>query len=112
MDEAYIPYLDYPGMARVSFKRPDFIVLSRFRQFRIEAIALNLASWGMRLHLRGVAGQIWTGPHAFQNDRRLTRFDTLWRNTRLMVLASVVVWVFPTTVGAYRLYKELKDGRP
>jgi hypothetical protein len=99
-------------MAKVSIKRPDFIVLSRLRQFRIETIALDPASRGMRLHLRGVAGQLWTGSRLFQNDRRLTRFDTLWRNTRLMVLASVVVWVFPTTMGAYRLYKELKDGRP
>jgi hypothetical protein len=47
-------------MAKVSIKRPDFIVLSRLRQFRIETIALDPASRGMRLHLRGVAGQLWT----------------------------------------------------
>jgi hypothetical protein len=112
VDEGYIVYSDYPGMARVSFKRPDFIVLSRLRQFRIEEIAPDSAQRGMRFRLRGVAGQLWTGSRVFQNDRRQTRFDALRLNTRLMVLGSVIVWVLPTTVGAYRLYKEVKNARP
>jgi hypothetical protein len=103
-----ITYPDYPDVKKVSFKPPDFLSLARLQKFRIEEIALDPEQQGMRLRLQGIARHVKTGPQAFPKDHRLTRFDTLWQNPRLMVLFGIVVWVFPTTVGGYRLYKELK----
>ena len=41
-------------------------------------------------------------------DHLLTAFDVLWHSPKLMILFSIVAWIFPTTLGAYRLYQDLK----
>jgi len=103
-----LTYPDYPDVKKVSFTPPDVLGLARLQKFRIEAIALDPEHQGMRFRLQGIAGHVKTGSQAFPKDHRLTRFDTLWHNPRLMVLFGIIVWVFPTTVGGYRLYKEIK----
>ncbi|NIR47461.1 hypothetical protein GWO43_03175 [candidate division KSB1 bacterium] len=103
-----IAYPDYPKIETVAFQAPDFIGLDQLEKFRIEEIALNREPKGIRLRLNGTAGHIRTGSRAFPKDHRLTLFDRLWQNPQLMILFSIVVWVFLTTVGAYRLYKEVK----
>ncbi len=101
-----IAYSEYPKMDKVSFRA---IGLGQLEKFRIEEIALNPEHPGIRLRLSGIAGQIRTGSRDFPRDNRLTQFDRLWRNPQLAVLFSIIVWVFPTTVGGYKLYKEFKD---
>ena len=103
-----ITYPDYPKVEKVTFKPPDFIGLDRLKNFRIEEIALDPKHKGIRLRLNGVTGHVRTGSREFFKDHRLTLFDTLWHNPRLMVLLSIIVWLFPTTAGGYRLYKELR----
>jgi hypothetical protein len=103
-----ITYPDYPDMKKVSLTPPDFLILARLQKFHIEEIALDPEHQGMRFRLHGIARHIKTGPPAFPKDRCLTRFDTLWQSPRLVVLFSIIIWVFPTTVGGYRLYKELR----
>ena len=76
-------------------------------KFRIEEIALNRQNGGIQFRLDGLAGHIRSGPPEFLKDHRLTRFDALWQNPRLVILFSILVWVFPTTLGGYKLYKEL-----
>jgi hypothetical protein len=104
-----ITYPDYPKIGRVSFKATDFIGLDRLEKFRIEKIDFYSEHKAMHFRLDGIADHVKTGPFQFARDHRLTRFDTLWQNTKLTVLFGVIVWVFPTTVGAYRLLKEIKE---
>ncbi len=108
MEGGQITYPEYPAIAKASFTASDFIGLDRLEKFRIEEIALDPEHKGMRFRLSGVAGHIRTGSRAFSRDHRLTRFDTLRQNVKLTALFGIVVWVFPTMVGGYRLYKEFK----
>ncbi len=108
LNDGEITYPDYPDVKKVSFKPPDFVSLASLQKFRIEEIVLDPEHQGMRFRLHGIARHVKTGSPAFAKDHRLTRFDTLWQNPRLLALFGIIVWVFPTTVGAYRLYKELK----
>lgn len=103
-----ITYPGYPNMKNVPFEASDFIGLDRLEEFRIEEMTLDPQHNGIRFRLNGVAGHIRTGSQEFPEDHRLALFDTLWQNPQLVVLFSIVIWVFPTTVGAYRLYREVK----
>jgi hypothetical protein len=104
-----ITYPDYPKIEKVSFQASDFVGLDRLDKFRIEQMALDPEQKGVRFRLNGIAGYVRTGSREFPKDHRLTLFDTLWQNSRLMVLFSIIVWVFPTTIGGYKLYKEVKS---
>ena len=103
-----ITYPDYPKIGNVSVKGSDFIGLDQFETFHITEIALVAKPKGMRFRLDGMANHVKTGSVQFAKDHRLTRFDTLWHNTRVTVLFAILVWVFPTTVGAYRLLQEVR----
>lgn len=105
-----IHYPDYPNIEKVSFKAPDFMGLGQLEQFQIKEISLDQTCKGIRFLLDGIAGHIMTRSGAFKKDHRLTMFDTLWQNPRLIILFSVIVWVFPTTLGAHRLYKQVRGG--
>lgn len=106
-----LTYPDYPEIERIPLKASDFIGLGGLKKFRIEQIMLDPERKGARFRLNGVATDIGTGSREFSKDRRLTRFDTIWQNPRLVILFSIIVWVFPTTVGAVRLYKDIKKER-
>jgi hypothetical protein len=103
-----ITYPDYPKIGKVSFKAPDFINLADLDRFQIEQIAPDPKYNGFRINLVGVAGQVRTGTQGYSKDHRLTIFDSFWQNQRLIVLFSIVVWVFGTTLAGYKLIKELK----
>ncbi len=103
-----ITYPDYPKIGNVSVKGSDFIGLDQFETFHITEIALEAKPKGMRFRLDGMANHVKTGSVQFAKDHRLTRFDTLWHNTKVTVLFAIIVWVFPTTVGAYRLLQEVR----
>jgi hypothetical protein len=106
-----ITYPDYPKIAKVSLKPSEFVGLDHLQKFHITEVALDRAHQGIRFRLNGIAGHIRGGLVAFSKDHRLSRFDILWDNPRWMALFSIVLWVFPTTVGGYRLYKEVRGGR-
>lgn len=103
-----ISYPDYPDMKKVSFKASDFISLDQLEQFQVQEMSLSQEDKGLRLRLSGIAGYIKTGSQEFPQDHRITLFDALWHEPNLAVLFSIVVWVCATTVGAYKLYKEIK----
>lgn len=103
-----ISYPDYPEIEEVVLRGSDFVKLGKLNDFYIERIALDQDNNGIVFRLHGIAGYIKSGAHGFSKDHRLSAFDKLWNNPRLVILFSIIIWVFPTTVGAYRLFKELK----
>lgn len=107
VEDGVITYPDYPDIERIPVKASDFIALDGLKKFRIQQIVLDPESEGLKLRLGGIATHIATASPEFKNDYRLTRFDQLWKNKRLVILFGIVVWVFPTTVAAMRLYKDL-----
>ncbi len=102
-----IIYPDYLKVEKVFFKAPDYISLDQLDKFQIEEIALDTEHKGIKLRLNGITGRLRTGSREFPKDQRLTLFDTFWQDSRLVILFSIIVWVLPTTVGGYRLYKEI-----
>jgi hypothetical protein len=103
-----ISYPDYPKLGKIFVKASDFIGLDRLERFRIEQIALDREHQGIRFRLNGVTGHVRTGSAEFPKDHRLTRLDAIWQNPRVTGLLSLVAWALPTSVGAYKLYREVK----
>lgn len=102
-----ITYPDYPAQNKVTVDQHDFIGLGKLEKFFMTRVNFDQEKKQIELRLVGVAGQIQTLSGAIREDRRLTRFDTLWHGSRQTVLFSILVWVFSVTVGAYKLYKDL-----
>lgn len=105
----YLSYDDYPQMERVAFAPPDFLGLGQLGKCRIEEMTQDEERQGIRLVINCVAGHATIGSPEFPRDCRLSLFDILRQSPRLIVLASMVAWVFPTTVGGYKLYKEIRS---
>ena len=104
-----IRYPDFPSMDKVVVDPHDFLGLDRLDRFFITELGLDPDGKNIRMRLAGIAGHIQTLDGANREDRRLTRFDTLWYGLKPAVLFSILVWVFSVTLGAYKLYKEFKQ---
>jgi len=104
-----ITFPDYPHLGSVSVSKDDAIGLVQLNRFTIKEISLAANGSGMHLVGIGMAKQIRTKTGQIPIAYRLTKFDDLWRNERLAVLFTIVVAVFTTSLGAYRLLKEFKQ---
>jgi hypothetical protein len=102
-----ITYPDDPKADGIPLNTADFIVLGELKRFRIEKIELDPATHSMQLTAGGMAGVLRTGKEGFGQDRRITNFYRLWHSPQLILLFGIVIWVFPTTVAGYKLYKEV-----
>jgi hypothetical protein len=106
--EGSIIYPKYPQLKEKTVRPPDFLSLENLEKFQIKEIGFDPHKQGIFLRMEGIAGSIRSGTQDFIRDYRLTLFDTLWLNPRLMIIFSILVWIFPTTVGGYKLFKELR----
>jgi hypothetical protein len=102
-----ITYPDDPKVESVTLNSTQFLAIGDLKQFRIEKIELDPSTHSLQLTAGGIAGVIRTGTAGFGQDRRLTYFDRLWHSSQLILLFSIAVWLFPTTVAGYKLYKEV-----
>jgi len=103
-----LSFPDYPAMARSPLKPPDVLVLAGLERFHVEAIAP--VAQGIRVRASGVAREIRAGSGPSVRDLRPSRFDVLRQNRALVAVFSIAVWVVPTTIAGYRLYRELVGG--
>ena len=103
-----ITFPDYPHLETISLSKDEAIGLEHLDRFTIQEIALADDAAGMRLIGEGMVQQIRTKTGQLPIRYRLTAFDSLWHNPQLAVVLAIVAWVFPTTLGAYRLWKEFK----
>ena len=104
-----IRYSDFPTKDKVVIDPQDFLGLDQLDRFFITRLEVEPGGKQIRVRLAGIAGHIRTLAGAATEDRRLTRFDTLWYGAKPAVLFSILVWVFSVTLGAYKLYKEFKQ---
>jgi len=107
--DAEVAYPDYPAVAAARVKATDAIVLDGLHQFRIEEISGAAEGKGLHLRMSGVASRVTAGSPEFMRDHRLTRFDAVWRSPGLVALFGIAVWAFGTTLGGYRLYREIRS---
>jgi hypothetical protein len=108
-DEGTMTFPDYESLlGSIAIKKDEAIGLEQLDQFTITEISLTAKANGMHLKGNGMAKQIRTKNGQIPINRRVTKFDELWHNSRLQVFLSIMAAVFTTTLGAYRLWKEFK----
>lgn len=87
MEDGEILYSDHYDKKRsAQFKASDFIELGRLTEFSIEDISFDLQHRGIRLHLKGIAGDVNIVSAQFEQDCRLSIFDRLAHNPFLKLL--------------------------
>ncbi len=104
--EGVMRYPEFPDLAAVRFSHPDVVAIEELDRFAIKEVEWSSKAPGIRLVLDGVAGRLATRSGDFSRDHRLTQFDRLWHNPRLMSLLAILGWVVPTLIGARKLFKE------
>lgn len=104
-----LKYQEFPNKDKVVLAAGDILRLGDLAApFTISRIARGNNPDELLVTLDGVAKKIEAGPANFVRDQRLTFFDELWQNQKIALLFGIVVWFFSTTVGLYKLRKELK----
>lgn len=102
-----ITYPDYQDkIDKVTVSNPDFLSLDTLENFSIEEITYNPEPNGVSMTLHGVAGKITSGSSDYNKDHRLTLYQVLWNNYKVVALFVVLCWVTGTTAGFYKFFKE------
>lgn len=104
--EATIRYPAFPDLPVVHLAAPDYLALEQLDRFAIKQLEWSSKAPGIRLVLDGIAGHVASKSGAFTRDHRLTQFDRLRQNPRLLAILAVLGWVVPTVIGARKLFKE------
>ncbi len=109
LHDGQLTYPGYPGIKPVIISKDNFVALDRLGTFHLAEISLDQDALGLRLRFDGEAGNLRSGSGVFEPvDHRLTQYQRLQNNALWAILGAVAVWIFPTTVGGYELYKSFK----
>jgi len=103
-----ISFPDYPHIGTVPLKEDEAIGLEQLDKFTIERITLQPEEKGIHVIGHGLVKQVRTKRGEIPIQHSITMLDALWHNARLAVFVSIIVTVFTTSLGAYRLWKEFK----
>ena len=107
-----IRYPEYPSIEPRKIDKTDFVRVGNNAPFRVLGMKLRRIERrsGVFLKVVGRAATLRTGiaNANLSTDRRLTRFETLRNDPTLVALFGLVVWIFGTTLGAWKLWKELR----
>ncbi|NGZ11786.1 MAG: toll/interleukin-1 receptor domain-containing protein [Nitrospira sp. LK70] len=103
-----ISFPDYPHLGSVPLNEGEAIGLERLDKFTIERVTLRPDGKGMNVVGHGLVKQVRTKRGEIPIQHNLTALDALWHNARLAVFLTIIVTVFTTSLGAYRLWKEFK----
>lgn len=98
-----IRYPKYPERPAATVNAGDFLTLGDLKTFYLREVAFTQQEENLRLKFQGVAGKARIGPgEGSMRDLRLTQFDVLWSNQKLIALFTVLVWVVATSLGLRR----------
>jgi hypothetical protein len=102
-----ISFPNYPHLGIVPLKEGEAIGLERLDKFEIERVTLRSDGGGMNVVGYGLVKQVRTKRGEIPILHSLTALDALWHNARFAVFMTIIATVFTTSLGAYRLWKEL-----
>ncbi|MBL8294918.1 MAG: toll/interleukin-1 receptor domain-containing protein [Bryobacterales bacterium] len=98
-----IRYPKYAERPAATVNAGDFLTLGDFKTFYLREVAFTQQEENLRLKFQGVAGKALIGPgEGSMRDLRLTQFDELWSNQKLIALFTVLAWVVATSLGLRR----------
>jgi hypothetical protein len=101
-----ISYPDYEDkITKATVTKPDFLLLDDLQTFSVEEMTYNPEKKGISIRLLGVANKITSGSQEYKKDHRLTVYNALWNNHKVIAIFAVL-WVAGTTAGFYKFYKD------
>lgn len=103
---AEISYPDYSAINKVTATSPDFVSLDSLEKFSVEEMRYDPAEKAITITMQGVAGKIATGSSDYKKDLRLTLYDSIWNNHKIIALFIAVVWVAGATAALNKFVKE------
>jgi hypothetical protein len=102
-----ISYPDYDDkVGKATITRPDFLWLDDLQSFSVEDLTYNPEQKGISVRLLGVAERISSGSLEYSRDHRLTVYNALWNNHKVIALFAALCWVTGTTLAFYKFFKE------
>ncbi|HXQ69318.1 MAG TPA: hypothetical protein VN844_02475 [Pyrinomonadaceae bacterium] len=105
--EAEISFPDYgQKFTKVVVKKPDFIFLDNLENFSVEELTFNPGKKGILVRLNGVANRISSGSKGYIKDHRLSVYDMIWNDHKVIAIFAVFCWMLGTTGACYKLFKE------
>ncbi len=104
--EAVITYPDYADLPAVKIVSPDLLAMDDLDRVVITQIEWSTTAPGIRLVLDGRVGHVASMSGKFQRDHRVSQYDRLTHNTKLMAVLAILGWVVPTLIGARKFVKE------
>lgn len=104
-------YPDLPAKGSLALGAGELVNLEDLQRARIESLGISHRDGrlSLKLTLDAVASLVRIGTPEQPRDARLTWFDQLWHSPVLGILFAIVVWLFPTTLAGYKLWKELRS---
>ena len=104
-----IGFADAGDRGKINVKEGHYVVLREPTNFYIRKPELQPDRKAIRVEAGGMAGSLKSGPAGGVQERTLTWFDSIWHQPRSVQLFGLAVWLFPTTLAAYKLLKELRQ---
>lgn len=104
--QSAISYPDYKNIDKAVVSSPDFLSLDSLEKFSIEEIKYDANEKAIALKLQGIAGKIVSGSSDYRKDHRLTLYDSIWNNHKIIALFVTVCWVGGATSALYKHAKE------
>lgn len=101
-----ITYPDDLAQKEMAVEAKDYVRIAGMQDFRIKTLEWRPEHGELRLRAQGQAGELRVGPEGAGRDARLTWFASLSGSPALVALFGILVWVFPTTVAGWKLWKE------
>lgn len=98
-----ITFPGYPHLGRIELTKGEAIGVTGLSGFMITELTLHPHEGGLRLVGQGMADEVRTRQGQIPIPHHVSAFDALWHNRILTVVLAFLLWVLPTTVGAYRL---------
>lgn len=106
-DTCEISYPDYQDkFVKEVVSSPDFLVLDHLQNFSIEEMTYDAKKPGISMTMQGVVDKVTSGSPDYPKDLRLTIYDALWNNHKVVALFAVLCWVAGTTAAFQKLFKE------
>lgn len=103
-----IRYADFTNLVPVIVEPHRFLALDDLNGATIQALRFDPQLPGFVLRLTGETGKISSRTGESSKDHRLTLFDRLWHDQKLVIIFGIIVWVGSIVLGAYKIYQEVK----
>lgn len=108
IDQGTVSFPDYPHLGNVQLNEGEAVGLERMDKFTIQRVTLQPGGGGMNVVGYGLVEQIRTKRGDIQLQHSLPALVALWHNARLAMVLTIIATAFTTSVGAYRLWKEIR----